>query len=46
MVKKVLQQGRNEREGEAYFFPYVEPLSDVRTMLKAFFNTLPERRWT
>jgi len=38
MFKKAAQQGRSKREGEAYFFPYVEPLSDARTMLEAFIN--------
>ena len=40
MVKKVVQQGRNKRRGEAYFFPYVEPLSVARTKLATFFNIL------
>ena len=40
MVKKTVQQGRSERRGEAYSGPYVEPLSDARTMLAAFFNIL------
>lgn len=26
------------RKGEAYFFPYVEPMSDVRTKLAALFQ--------
>ena len=34
------KQGRSEREGETYFFRYVEPLSDARTKLAVFFNTL------
>ena len=38
MFKKAIQQGRSEREGEAYAFRYVEPLSDARTPLEAFFN--------
>ena len=38
MLKKVFQQGRSEREAEAYFLPYVEVLSDARTKLEAFFN--------
>ncbi|WHZ23106.1 MAG: hypothetical protein OJF47_002218 [Nitrospira sp.] len=42
MVKKVVQQGRSERRGEAYFEPYVEPLSDARTTLAAFFNILQD----
>jgi hypothetical protein len=35
MFKKAVQRGRSERGGEAYSFPYVEPLSDVRTKLGA-----------
>jgi len=38
MFKKVVQQGRSEREAEAYFFRYVEVLSEARTKLEAFFN--------
>ena len=41
MFKKSVQQGRSERRGESYFVPYVEPLSDARTMLAGFFNNLP-----
>lgn len=33
-------QGRSERRGEAYFVPYVESLSDARTRLAEFFNSL------
>jgi hypothetical protein len=40
MFKKALQQGRNERRGEAYSGPYVEPLSDARTTLETFFHIL------
>jgi hypothetical protein len=40
MFKKAVQQGRSERRGEAYFFPYVESLSDARTPLEDFFNIL------
>ncbi len=50
MFKKVVQRGRSERGGEAYRGPvalstatgerYVEPLSDARTKLEAFFNIL------
>jgi hypothetical protein len=40
MFKKAVQRGRSEREGEAYFLPYVEPLSDTRTKLAGFFNIL------
>lgn len=37
-VQKGRQQRRNERKADAYFVPYVEALSDARTMLAAFFN--------
>jgi hypothetical protein len=40
MFKKAVQQGRSERGGEAYFFLYVEPLSDAKTPLADFFNIL------
>lgn len=40
MLKKVVQQGRNERRGESYVVPYVEPLSEARTMLANFFSIL------
>jgi hypothetical protein len=40
MFKKAFQQGRSERRGESYSVPYVEPLSDARTKLEDFFNTL------
>jgi hypothetical protein len=40
MFKKAVQRGRSERRGEAYFVPYVEPLSDARTKLADFFNIL------
>jgi hypothetical protein len=39
-VQKGLQQGRSERRGESYFVPYVEPLSEARTTLADFFNSL------
>ena len=42
MLKKAVQQGRSERRGEAYFVPYVEPLSDARTPLADFFCILLE----
>ncbi|HSB45486.1 MAG TPA: alanine racemase [Nitrospira sp.] len=32
-----VQHGRSERRGDAYFLPYVEPLSDARTTLADFF---------
>jgi hypothetical protein len=38
MFKKAAQRGRSKRGGEAYSFPYVEPLSAARTKLEAFFN--------
>ena len=40
MLKKAVQQGRSERRGEAYFVPYVEPLSEARTPLADFFSIL------
>jgi len=40
LFKKAVQQGRSERRGEAYFVPYVESLSDARTPLADFFNSL------
>jgi hypothetical protein len=40
MLKKAVQQGRSARRGEAYFFPYVEPLSVARTPLAEFFSIL------
>jgi len=40
--KMDVQQGRSERRGEAYFGPYVEPLSDARTQLADFFYILLE----
>ena len=40
MFKKAVQRGLSERRGEAYFVPYVEPLSDARTKLADFFNIL------
>lgn len=36
------QQGRSERDAEAYF-QYVEALSDARTKLADFFSVLPDR---
>ena len=33
MLKKAVQQGRSERESEAYIRSYVEGLSDARTQL-------------
>ncbi len=47
MFKKAVQRGRSERRGEAYSFRYVEPLSDARTKLAAFFNILlvEQDRW-
>jgi len=41
MFKKVVQQGRSERRGEAYFVLYAEPMRDARTPLAGFFNILP-----
>jgi hypothetical protein len=40
LFRKAVQQGRSERRGESYSVPYVEPLSDARTMLADFINSL------
>lgn len=40
MLKKAALQGHSERRGEAYFVPYVEPLSNARTPLAAFLSIL------
>ena len=40
MLKKAIQQGRSERNAEAYIARYVEALSDARTKLVAFFSIL------
>jgi len=40
MFKKAGRRGRSERGGEAYASRYVEPPSDARTKLAAFFNIL------
>ncbi len=40
LFRKAVQQGRSERRGEAYSVPYVEPLSDARTPLAGFINSL------
>lgn len=40
LFKKIIQQGRSKRGGEAYVVLYVEPLSDARTKLMVFFNIL------
>jgi len=37
MLKKAVQQGRNERRGEGVRFGTFEPLSDVRMPLTDFF---------
>ena len=42
MFKKAVQRGRSERRGETYSCLYVEPLTDARTKLAAFFNILLE----
>jgi len=43
LFKKAVQQGRSEQRGESYSVPYVEPLSDARTPLAGFFNSLLAR---
>ena len=45
MFKKAAQQGRSERNAEAYPLRYVEALSDARTKLEAFFNILLGIAW-
>jgi hypothetical protein len=40
MFKKAVRRGRSERRVEAYSLRYVEALSDARTKLADFFNTL------
>ncbi|BCA55051.1 hypothetical protein W02_21910 [Nitrospira sp. KM1] len=40
LFRKAVQQGRSERRGESYSLPYVEPLSDARTPLEDFVNSL------
>ena len=40
MLKMAVQQGRSKRRDDAYSWRYVEPLSDVRTMLADFFSIL------
>jgi hypothetical protein len=40
LFRKAVQHGRSERRGESYSMPYVEPLSDARTMLADFVNSL------
>jgi hypothetical protein len=40
LLRKTVQQGRSERRGDAYSVPYVEPLSDARTTLADFVNSL------
>jgi hypothetical protein len=40
LFKRPVQQGRSERKGEAYVVRYAEPLSDARTLLAGFFNSL------
>ena len=38
MSRSGRQPWRWEEYGESYFVPYVEPLSDAKTMLAGFFN--------
>jgi hypothetical protein len=40
LFRKAVQQGRSERRGESYSVLYVEPLSDARTPLADFVNSL------
>jgi hypothetical protein len=43
LFRKAVQQDRSERRGEAYSVLYVEPLSDARTPLADFVNSLLDR---
>ena len=45
LFRKAAQQGRSERRSEAYSVPYVEPLSDARTPLADFVNSLLVAFW-
>ena len=40
LFRKAVQQGRSERRGDAYSGSYVEPLSEARTPLAGFVNSL------
>jgi hypothetical protein len=40
LFRKAVQQGRSELRGSTYSLPYVEPLSDERTPLADFVNSL------
>ena len=40
LFRKAIQQGRSERRGESYSLPYGEPLSEARTPLVDFVNSL------
>jgi hypothetical protein len=40
LFRKAVQQGRSERRGESYSVPYVELLSEARTKLADFVNSL------
>ena len=44
LFRRGVQQGCSERRGEAYSLPYVEPLSDARTPLASFINSLLDKR--
>ncbi len=44
LFRKVVQQGRSERRGDAYPLWYGEPLSDARTLLANFINGLLAKR--
>ena len=45
MFKTHRQQGRSERNAEAYYCGYVEALSDARTPLAAVFKIDQWRKW-
>jgi hypothetical protein len=40
LFRKAVQQGRSKRRGESYSLPYIELLSDARTLLADFVNSL------
>ena len=44
LFRKAVQQGRSKRRGESYSLPYGEPLSEARTLLADFVNSLPGRK--
>jgi hypothetical protein len=45
LFRKSVQQGRSKQRGDAYSVQYVEPLSDARTPLADFINSLLANRF-